>query len=110
MAKKPLNPDSVKGGGMPSLGRSSQAASSAANKRAGAGQRAGDLFKRASKVAEARAKAEFAKAGLDWKTGLPKDPAALAKFRAQAAAYRTSLRTNRVTALEKKLNFPKRGR
>jgi hypothetical protein len=37
MAKKPLNPDSVKGGGMPAMGRSSQGASAAANKRAGAG-------------------------------------------------------------------------
>lgn len=44
MAKKPLNPDSVKGGGMPSLGRSSQSASAAANKRAGAGKTMADQF------------------------------------------------------------------
>ena len=47
MAKKPLNPDSVKGGGMPALGRSSQGASAAANKRAGAGAAASKLNARA---------------------------------------------------------------
>lgn len=52
MAKKPLNPDSVKGGGMPAMGRSSQGATAAANKRAGAGA--------AAKQAQARTVARMA--------------------------------------------------
>lgn len=105
MAKKPLNPDSVKGGGMPAMGRSSQGASATANKRAGAGSRAASLFERGSKIAEARAKAQLKAAGLNIKTGLPVDKAAAAKLRAQGAKYRASLRSNRVKALESKLNL-----
>ena len=107
MAKKPLNPDSVKGGGMPAMGRSSQGASAAANKRAGAGSRAAKLFEQGSKIAEARAKVQLKAAGLDVKTGLPVDRAAAAKLRAQGSAYRASLKSNRVTELEKRLNAPK---
>ena len=110
MAKKPLNPDSVKGGGMPAMGRSSQGASAAANKRAGAGSRAAKLFEQGSKIAEARAKAQLKAAGLDVKTWLPVDKAAAARLRAQGAAYRASLRSNRVKALETRLNFPKKAK
>ena len=110
MAKKPLNPDSVKGGGMPAMGRSSQGASAAANKRAGAGQRAADLMNRGANAAQARLKAEFKAKGLNWETGLPNNAAAAAKLRAQGAAYRANLKVNRVTELEKRLSSPSQGK
>jgi hypothetical protein len=61
-------------------------------------------------MAEARAKGQLKAAGLDVKTGLPVDKAAAARLRAQGAAYRASLNSNRVKALESKLNFPKKSK
>lgn len=112
MPRKPgnLNPEGSGRGSMPALGRSSQSTSAAANKRAGAGSRAANLFERGAKMAEARAKAQLKAAGLDIKTGLPVDKAAAARLRAQAAAYRASLKSNRVKELETRLNFPKKAK
>ena len=111
MARKPgpLNPEGS-GKGSLSLGQSSQGARAVANQRAGAGQRAADLFNRAANAAQTRLKAEFKAKGLNWETGLPNNAAAAARLRAQGAAYRASLRSGKVTELEKRLNFPKKGK
>ena len=123
MARKPgpMNPDSVAGNARLGVGRGSNAGrsqKSGANKAVPApkklqppvnlGQRAADLMNRGSKAAEARLKAEFKAKGLNWETGLPNNAAAAAKLRAQGAAYRANLKGNRVTELEKRLNFPKK--